>query len=457
MSCWVTSVIFVQFDTRHHAVPGGTVIACSQRPLQGCGAWGCTHVPDDSRVDFGYGVAPSNYEMTGLTDAFAEIRPYRDDEVVDVLSRLLSSTEFLDTLAAYRLGKLLALLPVRLRPMLRPVVRYLLAREVRGVSDVRSMQLVIERYMTRMIEAATGGFSVSGLDGLTPGRPYLFMSNHRDIAMDPAFTNYALHGSGHDTARIAIGDNLLTKPWVSDLMRLNKSFIVKRAVSGPRELLAASKNLSNYIQHSLLTEHSSIWIAQREGRAKNGVDRTEPVIIKMLSMSRDKREQEFGEHIQSLGIVPVAISYELDPCDAMKAKELYQKESEGRYQKGEQEDVASIAQGIAGDKGRVHVTFGTPLGDDLQTPDAVAREVDRQIITGYCLHPTNIYAYRRLYGAEAAVPDGLYLEQGDCSLAAFEARIEALPEQHRPYALAIYANAVVSKLALAERALQPPC
>ncbi len=392
-----------------------------------------------------------------MTDPFAEIRPYRDDEVAGVVSGLLHSAEFLDTLAAYRLGKLASLLPRPLRPLLRPLVRYLLSREVRGVSDVRSMQLVIERYMTRMIEAATGGFSVSGLESLNPTRPYLFMSNHRDIAMDPAFTNYALHGSGYETARIAIGDNLLTKAWVSDLMRLNKSFIVRRAVSGPRELLAASKNLANYIQHSLLEEHSPIWIAQREGRAKNGIDRTEPVIIKMLSMSRDKHSQEFGEHIRSLGIVPVAISYELDPCDAMKARELYQKASEGRYEKGEQEDVASIARGIAGEKGRVHVSFGTPLGDDLETPEAVAREVDRQITTGYCLHPTNIYAYRRLYGADAPVPNELYLEEGDCSLAAFEARIEAMPEAHRPYALGIYANAVVSKLALAERSSQPPC
>ncbi len=391
-----------------------------------------------------------------MTDPFAEIRPYKDDEVAAVVSGLLRSAEFLDTLAAYRLGRLARYVPRSLRFLLRPVVKYILSREVRGVSDVRSMQLVIERYMTRMIEAATGGFSVSGLDALVSGRPYLFMSNHRDIAMDPAFTNYALHRNGHDTVRIAIGDNLLTKAWVSDLMRLNKSFIVRRAVSGPRELLSASKTLANYIQHSLRAENASIWIAQREGRAKDGVDRTEPVIVKMLSMSRDKREQGFGEHIRSLGIVPVAISYELDPCDAMKARELYQKASEGRYQKGEQEDVASIAQGIAGEKGRVHVTFGTPLADDLETPEAVAAEVDRQIITGYCLHPTNIYAYRRLYGEGAPIPDALYLEEGDCTQAEFEARIDAMPEAHRPYALGIYANAVVSKLALAQRS-QTPC
>jgi 1-acyl-sn-glycerol-3-phosphate acyltransferase len=399
-------------------------------------------------------VAPRELGKIGLSDPFADIRPYRDDEVVAVLLRLLDNSEFLDTLAVYRLGRVASIIP----GLLRPLVRFQLAREVRGVTDVRSMQMVIERYMTRMIERSTGGFSVSGLERLKPTRPYLYMSNHRDIAMDPAFTNYALHGRGYDTVRIAIGDNLLTKPWVSDLMRLNKSFIVKRSVSGPRELLSASKTLANYIQHSILEEHSPVWIAQREGRAKDGVDRTEPVIIKMLSMSRDKHRQQFGEHIRSLGIVPVAISYELDPCDAMKARELFQRSTEGRYEKGEQEDVASIAQGIAGQKGRVHVSFGTPLsGEGLDTPEAVAVEVDRQIISEYCLHPTNMYAYRRLYGAQAPVPQDLYLEDGDCSEAAFDARIDAMPEAHRPHALGIYANAVVSKLALATGSSPPPC
>jgi len=386
-----------------------------------------------------------------LTDPFAEIRPYRDEEVADVLARLLDNAEFLDTMASYRLGRLAALLP----GLWRGLIRCYLAREVRGVTDVRSMQVVIEHYMTRMIESTTGGFSVSGLERLDPARPYLYVSNHRDIAMDPAFTNYALHIRGRDTVRIAIGDNLLTKPWVSDLMRLNKSFIVKRSVSGPRELLAASKTLSRYIQHSLLEDRSPIWIAQREGRAKDGVDRTEPVIVKMLSMSRDKQTQEFSEHIRSLGIVPVAISYELDPCDALKANELYLKDTAGHYQKGEQEDIASIARGIAGDKGRVHVSFGTPLSGDFDTPEQVSREVDRQIISEYCLHPTNLYAYRRLRGEKAVVPENLYREDGDCSEADFTARIDALPGPHRPYALGIYANAVVSKLEFLEESTSP--
>jgi hypothetical protein len=379
-----------------------------------------------------------------LEDPFADIRPYRDEEVVGVLARLLKDREFLDTMAEFRLGRVASLAPT----LVRPLVRHLLARQVRGVADVAGMQVIIKRYMDRMIEDTTGGFSVSGLDGLDRDRPYLYMSNHRDIAMDPAFTNYALHRMAYQTVRIAIGDNLLTKPWVSDLMRLNKSFIVKRSVSGPRELLAASKKLSAYIQHSLLTERAPVWIAQREGRAKDGVDRTEPVVIKMLSMSRDKSSQGFGEHIASLNIVPVAISYELDPCDSLKANELYQRASQGSYQKGEQEDVASIGRGIAGDKGRVHVAFGTPLGADFDSPESVAAEIDRQVISAYCLHPTNIFAYQMLNPDAAPLPESLTTEPGDCTREQFAERITALPEPHRPYALAIYANAVVSKLAL---------
>jgi len=387
-----------------------------------------------------------------LTDPFAEIRPYQDDEVAAVLDTLLSSAEFLDALGAWRLGRVASLVPA----LVRPVVRRQLRKEVRGVHDIRTMQMVIESYMSRMIEKSTAGFSASGLDALAPERPYLYMSNHRDIAMDPAFTNFALHRAGRDTVRIAIGDNLLTKPWVSDLMRLNKSFIVKRSVSGPRELLAASKTLSNYIRHSIAQEHAPVWLAQREGRAKDGVDRTEPVIIKMLSMSRDKKTEEFAEHIAALGIVPVDIAYQLDACDAMKAQEWHQLSEQGSYKKSEHEDVASIAQGIAGFKGRVHVSFGSPLSAEFSTPEAVAAEVDRQIRDLYCLHPTNLYAYRRLHGHDAPLPDDALVEEGVCDEPEFQARIDAMPEAQRPHALAIYANAVVSKL---DRASAPsaPC
>ena len=331
---------------------------------------------------------------------------------------------------------------------LRQLVRGALQRELSGVSDVSGFQSVVEAYMSRMIEESTEGFTVSGLDQLADGKPCLLMSNHRDITLDPAFTSYALFHNGLDTVRIAIGDNLLTKQWVSDLMRLNKSFIVKRSAMGPREVFKAYRQLSAYIRHSIQVERVPIWIAQREGRAKDGIDKTEPAIIKMLAMSKEKQEG-FGDFIASLRIVPVSISYELDPCDALKAAELHALASSGEYHKAEHEDVASIAVGISGAKGQVHVAFGEALGGEHETPEAVAAEVDRQIIANYQLHATSVYAWRRLHGGDEGLPAGAGEATAACSEAEFNARIDAMPAPHREKALGIYANAISSKLGLA--------
>ncbi len=348
-------------------------------------------------------------------DQFADIRPYNDAEVPAVLERLLGDSEFLDAICRLKFKGLASWLGLPLRALVRRALR----GELAGVTDVKSFQLVIERYMSQMIEDSTAGFSVSGLDRLDAHTPYLFMSNHRDITLDPAFTNYALYHSGFDTVRIAIGDNLLTKPYVSDLMRLNKSFIVKRSARGPREVLKAYRELSAYIRHSIQVDRAPIWIAQREGRAKDGVDRTEPAIIKMLAMSQDRKTEDFGGFIAALNIVPVSISYELDPCDGLKAAELEQLATNGSYQKAEHEDVASIATGISGNKGLVHVAFGEPLGADLETPEQVAWELDRQVVGNYRLHATNAYAWKALHGSmpELAVDE----LTGSCSEEAFQA------------------------------------
>ena len=378
-----------------------------------------------------------------MSDPYADIRPYDDDEVAAVLARLLSDREMLQAIAAFRFGALAKAMPF----LLRPAVRWYLKRQVRGVASVADLQSVIRYYMDRMIESTTAGFTVAGLERLDPKAPYLFISNHRDIAMDPAFTNYALHSEGRDTVRIAIGDNLLTKPWVSDLMRLNKSFIVRRSASGPRELLARSRHLSDYIRYSLKEERAPVWIAQREGRAKDGVDRTEPAIIKMLTLGRDKATESFSDYVAGLNIVPVSIAYELDPCDALKANELWQRRERGVYAKGAQEDVASIGMGISGHKGRVHVSFGTPIGHGFETPAQVGLEIDRQVIGNYCLHPTNLQAYHML-GGSGEDARGLHQEAGSISETAFAARMEAIPDAQQADALAIYANAVRSKILL---------
>ncbi|WP_439102107.1 1-acyl-sn-glycerol-3-phosphate acyltransferase [Congregibacter sp.] len=376
-----------------------------------------------------------------MSDPFAAIRPYNDGEVRPAIDRLLGSEDFLKAMLRLRFGSWI----LSFAPLLRPFARFYLRRQFADVDGVHELQMRVKVYVERMIEDTTAGLTVSGLEHLDPERAHLFISNHRDIAMDPALTNYALHRAGHQTLRIAIGDNLLKEQWVADLMRLNKSFIVQRSVSGPRELLANSKLLARYIRSSVQEDNVPIWIAQREGRAKDGRDRTEAAIIKMLSLSRDKQKESFGDHVASLRIVPVAISYELDPCDAMKARELSQRQSAGDYQKSEQEDVASIGQGIAGNKGRVHVHFGTPLGSDFESPAEVATAIDAQIIQGYRLRPVNLWAYQAL---EGAADPGLEIAEGSCSKKIFDERVEAMSEDERPFALASYANALRSLLEL---------
>ncbi|MDP5052870.1 MAG: 1-acyl-sn-glycerol-3-phosphate acyltransferase [Congregibacter sp.] len=377
-----------------------------------------------------------------MSDPFAAIRPYNDGEVRPTIDRLLGSKDFLNAMLRLRFGESSLVFAW----FLRPLVRFYLRRQLTGISGVHDLQMFVRDYVERLIQDSTAGLSVSGLEHIDPKRAHLFISNHRDIAMDPALTNYVLHRAGYQTLRIAIGDNLLREQWVADIMRLNKSFVVKRSVAGPRELLANSKLLSQYIRSSLQDDNASIWIAQREGRAKNGRDRTEAAVIKMLSLSRDKQTESFAEHIASLRIVPVAISYELDPCDAMKARELSQLETTGSYKKSDNEDVASIGQGIAGNKGKVHVHFGTPLGADLESPAEVAAAIDAQIIRAYRLHPANLWAYRRLENAPD--PEGVDVAEGSCSEQDFYRRIDALDPRERPYALASYANAVRSVLEL---------
>jgi len=368
-----------------------------------------------------------------VEDRFAEIRPYRDNEVAEVLARLQADPELLDSLSGLRFGRI----GVALSRPLRPVVRWGLKRQLADIVDVASMQSVIRGYMDKMIASTTAGFSTSGLEALEDG-PYLFISNHRDIALDPAFTNYALHRLGRQTCRIAIGDNLLSKPWISDLMRLNKSFIVKRSLPGPRQLLAASRLLADYIKTSIAEEHCPIWIAQREGRAKDGLDATEPAVIKMLMLARDKSEA-FGLSVEELRIVPVSISYELDPCDALKAHELASVARDGLYSKAEHEDAASIAAGISGQKGRVHIAFGKVLDDSHHTVQDVVDELDRQIEANYLLHPTNIWAWQML-NPERKIPSNLNVSKGSISHRHFEQRILAIPEDERDFALRMYAN-----------------
>jgi hypothetical protein len=325
--------------------------------------------------------------MVTASDKFSDIRPYNDDEIQPAIQRVINNNEFLDAIISFRFPRAAKYLGFILKPLLR---RYFLYRWG-SLSNIDDVQVVVGHYLQHMIDSTTTQFTYSGLENLDPTKNYLFVSNHRDIALDPTFVNWALFIEKFKTVRIAIGDNLLSKPYVSDLMRMNKSFIVKRSVSGMREMMKSLAHLSDYIFTSL-QEDSSIWIAQKEGRSKDGFDKTEPAIVKMFYVNGKKKKIPFVDYINKLNIVPVAISYEFDPCDQQKAQELYDKAEKGKYQKSQFEDIESIVSGIVGQKGHVHVSFGTPLQGDFENADEVAQEIDKQIYKIYYLHPSNFIA-----------------------------------------------------------------
>ncbi|MFT6092848.1 MAG: hypothetical protein ACJA2Q_000737 [Pseudohongiellaceae bacterium] len=321
-------------------------------------------------------------------DKYKDIRPYLDSEIRPVLDELIKDPEFLTTIAQFYFPRLTHLMP---RAM-RFAAKAKLKGQLKSVHNIASMQDVIAQYMDKMIEDTTTALTHSGLENLREGRNYVFISNHRDIVMDPAFVNYMLYHADHETLQIAIGDNLLKKPFVSDLMRLNKSFIVQRSLKG-RELLSSLKLMSEYIHHSV-ANGQNVWIAQSEGRAKDGIDKTDPTLLKMLAMG--DREVPLGKSLKKLHIIPVSISYEYDPCDLLKADELYQIAKTGSFEKDESTDINSIVTGMVGFKGAVHVAFGTELKITDDEPEHIAADIDMQILENYALSDSNYLAISRL-------------------------------------------------------------
>ncbi len=376
-------------------------------------------------------------------DKYKNIRPYQDEEIRPLLDKLLQDEEMLDSIARFYYPRLTRFFP---RAM-KEAAGKKLGQQVSTVHDVKSMQDVIAGYMDKMIHDTTTRLSNSGLEHLQDGRNYLFISNHRDITMDPAFVNYMLYHAGHETLQIAIGDNLLKKPFVTDLMRLNKSFIVHRSLKG-RELLQALKLLSEYMHYCVANEQN-VWIAQREGRAKDGIDKTDPALLKMLAMAR--RDLPLGESLSELHIVPVAISYEYDACDVLKADELYQIESRGSFTKTDKSDIESIVTGMIGFKGQVHVAFGKELNIETDDPDELAEVIDAQILENYQLSDSNFLALEKLKqdGLAPLHLLGDVFEQREISKQnrkKFEKRLKAVDSKLHKHFLFGYANPVINKL-----------
>ena len=364
---------------------------------------------------------------------FDDIRPFRDNEVTQVINQLINEEDFQSSVAQLALPRL-----YRVSSWLaKKAIKTLLKFQTKRFSTVNQIHIEVAKYLKKIINKSTQGFTYHGLEKFDLSKPALFISNHRDIVLDAALINLALHENGIDTVESAVGDNLLTTPWVSDLMRVNKSFIVKRSEKTKRGMLNASKELSAYIHHSLNQNRQNIWIAQREGRAKDGLDKTNPALISMLLLNKEKT-MSIGDYLQQLNIIPVAISYEFDPCDNQKAIELAIKESTGEYNKTDNEDLHSITQGLLGQKGRIHLEFCAPVQGNFESSKDIAMAIDEKIISHYQLFDSNLAAFAHLNNKFA---DNAVLKK-------LKERMKNLDELQQHWLLTMYANPVLAKLAL---------
>ena len=282
---------------------------------------------------------------------FDDIRPLNNDEVKDAIESLIANEDFE---RAFR--------------YINPDVNWKefseTMRSFKTKEDFKA-KLAYEAVMM-VANKTTFSLTISGRSRLPKDKkPCTFISNHRDIVLDASFLNVMLYDVGYGMTQVAIGNNLLIRPWIETLVRLNNSFIVKRNVP-VRQMLEVSKVLSAYIRRTITETKESIWIAQREGRAKDSDDRTQGSILKMLNMSGDK---DILSNLMELNIFPVAISYEFDPCDFLKAKEFQQKRDDPDFVKSQRDDLLSMETGILNNKGRVHFTLTSPINDQLAQLD----------------------------------------------------------------------------------------
>ena len=364
---------------------------------------------------------------------FDPIRPYQDQEVPGVLARLSQSEQLAVAAKRLVLPKFLAQ-----RFFASWLTRKILQFSVRNLKTVDDVQGLVSKYFEQLVRGSTDALTVSGLEHLDPTRQYLFISNHRDIVMDSSLINLLLFRAGNETCRMAVGDNLLHNSLAADLMRLNKSFVVERDLASARAGYRAMTRTSHYVRHSL-QEHVSVWIAQRQGRAKDGFDRTDPALIKMLALAYRKQAEPISELLKNGALVPVSLSYEVDPCAPAKAKELAALARDGEYAKGEEEDLDSMIQGLLGYKGRVHVHFSKPIAQDCDSVDQLVQQLDSAIVGGIRVFSTNRYA-------DAVLADeahGTYASSK--AMSALQTQLDQCSEEQRVFLLQQYANICVNR------------
>lgn len=313
---------------------------------------------------------------------FDSIRPYLNNEINHATERLSKSTEFLSVFTHL----------TKVDPNFI----------IQSLSEIHTRDEFQKKFFGPAIQAiikhSSDGLTVSGLENLEKDKTYLFISNHRDIILDSAILNLLLRENSYKYTQAAIGSNLLVNTWVTDLVKLNSCFVIERDIP-VREMIASSALRSRYLREIVSEGENSVWIAQREGRTKNGNDKTQPSLLKMFKMSGPK---EFAENFRELRIVPLSISYEWEPCDDLKTSELYTK-TVSEYIKTPEEDMRSMQTGLAAYKGRINFTIDKPIDSELnqiatltsngERIEALAHLIDSKIYRNFKLWPNNYIAY----------------------------------------------------------------
>lgn len=339
-----------------------------------------------------------------VSSDFDEIRPYNDNEVPGIMTRLLADPVFT------RVLKNLYFDDVKIQET---------RESMRQTTTVESFQLrFMVPFLENIIKSSTKGLTIGGLEHLKKDESYLYFSNHRDIVLDSALLNVQMYKFGYKPTEIAIGSNLLVYQWIEDISRVNRSFIVKRNLPS-RQVLESSQLLSGYIRQTVTNHGNSIWIAQREGRSKDGLDQTSPALLKMLSMSN---ERKFVPGFQELRIVPMSISYEIEPCGNEKVAELLKRQADPDFHKSEKDDLLSMVSGLKNQKGRIQIQFGAPIsraalkslskeGNINDRLKRLAEYIDKQIYTNYKLFPNNYIAYDLYYNCNKYIDQYTIEEQ----------------------------------------------
>ncbi len=384
--------------------------------------------------------------MSEELNEFTDICPYTDQEAVEALGKLA------DHPAVLEVSK--AIFPDKESEFLRKVLK-----SIKSIDEFQ--KLVMNKAIEWVLSTTAHNFSYDGIANIKKldGKKFVAMSNHRDIILDPAITQVVLYRNAIPMTEIAVGSNLLSNKYVEYLIRSNRMIKVIRGINA-RQLYLSSQVLSKYIRDCVTSGRSSVWIAQREGRAKNGVDTTEQGLLKMLDMSGTG---DFTTNFEVLNIVPLSISYEYEPCDILKARELLISRTQ-KYVKGSREDLISIMTGIEQQKGNIHLNIGEPLThDEIQAASycmkndryqAIRHAVDVRIIEGYKLWKTNYIAYdmvnhcfkySKMYSPDEAAQFTEYVEKQLDKVEKSLCRADL-----RNIFLNIYANPVLSKEKLAE-------